>query len=107
MTMLSPRTVWWWYGLLSGVSLSTSFEAIIEDGHGSAFSPGAVPAVVAVDWVAGVALVGIHFQFTLGELEGVLRNDLVGGEFATAHDFAGSAVTQDVLLGLDVGGPVG
>jgi hypothetical protein len=54
-----------------------------------------------------ISLVGIHFEIALGELEGILRNDLISGEFAATHQFTGSAMTEDVLLVFDVGSPGG
>ena len=52
-----------------------------------------------------VALVGVLVQIALGQLEGVLGNDLVQGEFSSAHELAGATVAQNVFLGVDVGGP--
>jgi len=54
----------------------------------------------AIDWIPRVTLVGIDFQVTLCELEGVFRCDLVEGVLAAGLEFAGIAVTEDVALGV-------
>lgn len=58
----------------------------------------AVGAEEAVDWVATVALVGVYFQVTLGELEGVLGTDLVQGVFSSGLHLAGITMAENVGL---------
>lgn len=41
-----------------------------------------------------VAFVGVGFETTFGDLDVVLRDDLVQTVFTTADDFAGSAMTE-------------
>lgn len=60
----------------------------------------AVGAEVAVDWVARVALVGVHLQVALGELEGILGSELVEGKFTAGLELAGLAMAEDVGLGV-------
>jgi len=54
-----------------------------------------------------VALVAVHLQITLGQVEVLLGNDLVEGELAAAHNFASGAMAEDVFLLRDFGGPCG
>lgn len=71
----------------------------------------ALGAVVAVNGVARVTLVGVVLELvtTLGDLQAVLGDDLVESVGATGQDLAGVAVTQDVAAGVLVegGGPLG
>ena len=71
----------------------------------------ALGAVVAVNGVARVTLVGVVLEVvtTLGDLQAVLGDDLVESVGATGQDLAGVAVTQDVAAGVLVegGGPLG
>ena len=53
---------------------------------------GAVGTVVAVDTLAGIAVVGVGLCAALGDAQGVLRDDLVEGVGAAAELFAGVAV---------------
>ena len=52
-----------------------------------------------------VALVCVDFQVSLGEVEIALGDDLVQGEFAAALEFAGTAMTENVLFFWDLNGP--
>jgi len=63
--------------------------------------------MVAVLWSAltRVALVAVHLQITLGQVEVLLGDDLVKCEFAATHEFAGGAVAEYVTLFRDLGGP--
>lgn len=45
-----------------------------------------------------VTLVGVDLEFALGEVEVVLGNDLVQGEFTTTQNFASAAVAENVSL---------
>lgn len=54
-----------------------------------------------------VALVGVDLQVALCQVEVLLGDDLVEGEFAASHDFAGSAVAENMSLLGDLSGPGG
>lgn len=60
----------------------------------------AVGAEEAVDWVATVALIGVYFQVTLGELECLLGGELVQGVFASGLELAGITMAENVALRL-------
>lgn len=59
---------------------------------------GAVGAIVAVDGLAGVAVVGIGLQPALGDLQGGFGNDLVEGVATAAELLAGVAVAVGGLV---------
>lgn len=62
----------------------------------------AVGAEVAVDRVARVAFVGVHFQIAFGQGEGLLGSESVEGVFAAGLHFAGEAMAENVALGVGI-----
>ena len=55
---------------------------------------GAIGAVVAVDGLSGVTVVGVCLQVALGDLEVLARDNLVEGVCTTTEELAGIAVAN-------------
>ena len=65
----------------------------------------AVGTHVTIRVITGIALVGVDLEVAFGDGQVGLGDDLVQGEFSTAHDLARSAVTEDMGFLWDFGRP--